>query len=53
MTRLSSGKKLSLPRIVEGVKTVAFVKWQKVFDKGLGKKMNSNCHDTEQDGMRK
>ena len=46
MTRRGCGKKLSLPRIVEGVKTVVFAKCQKVFVVGLGKKMNSNCHDT-------
>ena len=45
MTRRGCGKKLSLPRIVEGVKTVVFAKCQKVFDNGLGKQMNSNCHD--------
>ena len=44
-SRRSCGKNLSSPRIVEGVKTVVFAKCQKVFDNGLGKQMNSNCHD--------
>ena len=30
------------------VKMVIFEKWQKVFDKGFGKQMISNCHETPQ-----
>ena len=37
MIRLSCGKNLSSWRIVEGVKTVVLVKWQKVLDGDLGK----------------
>ena len=33
------------------VKMVIFEKWQKVFDKGFGKQMISNCHDTPQGEM--
>ena len=33
------------------VKMVIFEKWQKVFDKGFGKQMISNCHETPQGEM--
>ena len=33
------------------VKMVIFEKWPKVFDKGSGKKMISNCHETTQGEM--
>ena len=39
------GKKLRPWRRVEVVKTVVLVKWEKVFVAGLGKKMNSSCHE--------
>ena len=39
------GKKLRPWRRVEVVKTRVLVKWQKVFVAGLGKKMNSSCHE--------
>ena len=33
------------------VKMVIFEKWQKVFDKGFGNQMISNCHETPQGEM--
>ena len=36
-TRRGPGRKLSLRRLVEEAKNGIFVKWQKVFDAGLGK----------------
>ena len=33
------------------VKMVIFEMWQKVFDKGFGKQMISNCHETPQGEM--
>ena len=39
------GKKLRPWRRVEVVKIGVLVKWQKVFVAGLGKKMNSSCHE--------
>ena len=33
------------------VKMVIFEKWQQVFDKGFGKQMISNCHETPQAEM--
>ena len=36
---------------MEGVKMVFLEKWHKVFDKGFGKQMISNCHETPQGEM--
>ena len=45
MSRRSCGKKLSSRRLVEEVKIMILGKWQKVFVVGLGKKINSTCHE--------
>ena len=45
-TRRGDGKMWSPWRLVEEAKNGILVKWQKVFDKGFGKQMNSNCHNT-------
>ena len=39
------GKKLRSWRRVEVVKMMILEKWQKVFVAGLGKKINSTCHE--------
>ena len=39
------GKKLRSWRRVEVVKMMILEKWQKVFVVGLGKKINSTCHE--------
>ena len=44
-TRRRCGKKLSSRRLVEEVKMMILGKWQKVFVVGLGKKINSTCHE--------
>ena len=45
-TRRGCGKKENSWRLVEVDKTYIFNFCQKVFDGGLGKKMNSSCHET-------
>ena len=44
-SRRGCGKKWRPWRRVEEVKTGVLVKWQKVFVVGLGKKINSTCHE--------
>ena len=43
--RFSCGKNLGSWRLVEEVKMMILEKWQKVFVVGLGKQINSTCHE--------